>query len=92
MHHILDVRGLADLDDGRIDFPERRQIMGESQTQDPENPLAQYSAKELLRLLVQLSPAPEVERELHRRFGGRTVTVPVRLLEAWRKQHTALLL
>ena len=76
MNRILDRRGLADMDDGRIDLPDGEQI-----AENSENPLAKYEIHQLIRLLTQFSHTEMVERELQQRFGGRTVVIPVRLLD-----------
>lgn len=57
--------------------------------QDKENSLMKYSDEELVRLIRQFSHTEKVEQELYRRYCEgilSAVTLPVRLLDAWRER------
>lgn len=92
-YRILDIRGLANLDDGRIDLPEKNnegEGMELAQSQpDTQNPLEEYSPAELLRLYAQFSHTERVQEELHRRYCNGTlgaVTLPPQLLVIWKER------
>ena len=88
MHRILDVRGLADLDDGRISLPEGKMVQDSQIQQITDDPLLGYSDEQLLRLLEQFSHTESVKRELHRRYCNdilSTITLPASLLEEWKR-------
>ena len=90
-HRILDIRGLAGLDDGRINLPENNgeQDMELTQAQlDTDDSLEGYSPEQLLRLYDQFSHTERVQKELHQRYCNGTlgvITPPQKLINEWRQ-------
>jgi len=64
MHRILDIRGLADFGDGRVDLPEgetmKQDKNGSPNTDVPDVPLAEWSAE----ALVEYAKRGPREREI----------------------------
>ena len=88
MNRILDRKGLADLDDGRVDLPLSSEEAMEELAQ-ARNKLFNYSDRQLLRLLEQFSHTEKVQAELKRRGVDLSVRHLARLLLQEREKDTS---